>query len=274
MYPEFFHIGSFPIRAYGLLLALAFFSGVLYLQKVSKRDGKDFDTMLTVAYIMIFGGIVGARLAYILFHLADFSGNWGATFNPFANGQFGISGLNLQGGMILGLLGAFVYLKKKKLPIFDIFDYFMPAFGIGLAFGRMGCFFNGCCFGIPTDLPWAIMFPKDSIPYSLFGQTTLHPTQIYSALYGLIIFFLLHRILKKRKFPGQAVAITMMLEAAFRAAIEPFRYYEGAMYFSLGGVDITYNYVMALMLMITGLLIYIKQSKVNSDGEVPEIVGT
>ncbi len=270
MFPEFFHIGPVPIRAYGLLLALAFFSGVLYLQKVSKRDGKDFDSMLTVAYIMIFGGIIGARLAYILFHLEDFYGNWGATFNPFGNGQFGISGLNLQGGMILAIVGAFIYLKKKKLPIFDFFDYFTPAFGIGLAFGRMGCFFNGCCFGIPTDLPWAIMFPENSIPRSIFGETALHPTQIYSALYGILLFFLLHYILKNRKFPGQAVAITLMLEAAFRASIEPFRYYEGAMYFSVNGINITYNYVMAFMLMITGLVIYLKQRKANGDS--PKII--
>ncbi len=259
MLPEFFQIGPFPIRAYGLMLALAFFSGVMYLSWVSKRDKKDFEMLLNVSYIMIFGGIIGARLAYILFHIPEFSGNWGATFNPFSNGQFGISGLNLQGGMILAIVGAFAYLKWKKLKIFDIFDYFTPAFGIGLAFGRMGCYFNGCCFGNPTELPWGLTFPEGSIPHSIYGALALHPTQIYSAMYGLFIFFLLHRILKKRAFHGQAVAITLILEAAFRASIEPFRYYESAMYFSIGSVDITYNYLMAFLLMTAGVVIYLTQ---------------
>ena len=66
MYPELFHIGPIPIRSYGVMLVISFFAGVLYMKYVSKRYNKSFETYLNIAYIMIFGGIIGARLAYVL----------------------------------------------------------------------------------------------------------------------------------------------------------------------------------------------------------------
>ena len=60
------------------------------------------------------------------------------------------------------------------------------ALGIGIT--RIGCFLNGCCFGTPTDQPWGVAFPKGSIPWHIFGDTHLHPSQLYSSLYGLGLF--------------------------------------------------------------------------------------
>ncbi|RKX19787.1 MAG: prolipoprotein diacylglyceryl transferase [Candidatus Zixiibacteriota bacterium] len=257
MYPELFHIGPIPIRSYGVMLALAFFIGVWYVRGMTKRDGKSFESFLTIAYIMIFGGVIGGRLSYVLFHLDEFSNNWSATFNPFANEQFGIAGLNLYGGILLALLGTWVYCKLKDISVLEVLDYFSPALGIGIAVGRIGCFLNGCCFGTPTELPWGISFPVGSIPYSIFGDLHLHPSQIYSSLYGLGLFILLHYLLKHRKFPGFPVGILLMVESVFRIAIEYVRYYEDAMYFSIGDISITYNYLIAISLFILGLMILI-----------------
>ena len=154
MYPELFHIGPITIRSYGLMLALSFFVGVLYIYLMARRDNKPFDRFLNVAYIMIFGGIVGARLFYVLFHLDEFAGNWTSSFNPFGSGQFGIAGLNMYGGIVLAVIGSFLYCRWRRLSTLDVFDYFAPTVGIGLGVGRIGCFLNGCCFGTPTDLPW------------------------------------------------------------------------------------------------------------------------
>ena len=261
MYPELFHIGPITIRSYGLMLAVAFFLGVLYVRRVTSRDDKPFEPFLTVAYVMIFGGIIGARLFYVLLHLEEFAGNWTSSFNPFGSDEFGIAGLNVYGGVVVAIIGTFVYCHFQKISTLEMFDYFAPTLGLGLALARIGCFLNGCCFGTPTDLPWGISFPPGSIPYAVYFDVHLHPSQLYSSLYGLGLFLLLHFVMKRRQFVGQIVALMFMIEAVFRFAIEYVRYYEEEMLFHLDGIHPTYNQVMSLALFLLGLGIYIYQWK-------------
>ena len=261
MHPELFSIGPVHIRSYGLMLAISFLLGVWYVRWATRRHGKPFEPFLTLAYIMTIGGIVGARLFYVVFHLEEFAGNWSATFNPFGSGKFGIAGLNLYGGVVVAVVGSFVYARLKKYSALDMFDYFAPTLGLGLVFTRIGCFLNGCCFGTPTDLPWGISFPEGSLPYFIYGTDHLHPSQIYSSLYGLLLLILLHWVLQHRRFVGQAVALLFMLEAVFRHAIEYVRYYESEMHFDLIGMHPTYNQVVSVSLFVLGLVIYIYQRK-------------
>ncbi|MFC1475255.1 prolipoprotein diacylglyceryl transferase [Candidatus Zixiibacteriota bacterium] len=261
MLPELFQIGSLPIRAYGLMLAISFFLGVWYVKKITQRDNKPFEIYLTIAYIMILGGVIGARLFYVLFHLGEFSGHWFDSINPFSGSEFGIAGLNLYGGVIVAVVGTYVYCRFKKISILEVFDYFSPTLGIGLAFTRIGCFLNGCCFGTPTELPWGISFPFGSIPYSIFGNTHLHPSQIYSSLYGVLLFVLMHYMMKRKKFTGQLVAVLFMIEALFRFIIEYVRYYENAMFIQIGSWQPTYNHLMSISLFLLGLGIYLWQYK-------------
>ena len=261
MYPELFHIGPIAIRSYGLMMALAFFAAVLYVWRVALRDGKPFERFLTIAYIMIFGGIIGARLFYVLLHLEEFAGNWTSSFNPFGSDKFGIAGLNVYGGVIVAIIGTFVYCRWRKISTLEVFDYFSPAFGLGLGIARIGCFLNGCCFGTPTDLPWGVSFPLGSIPYAVYFDAPLHPSQLYTSLYGFGLFFLLHFMMKRRRFVGQIVALLFMIEAVFRFAIEYVRYYEEEMHLHVSGLDTTYNQVMSLALFLLGLGIYIYQWK-------------
>jgi len=261
MYPELFHIGPIPIRSYGLALAISFLLGVYYIYRAAERDSKPFNWFLTIAYIMIFGGIIGARLAYVLLHLAEYHNNWSAVFNPFHSGHFGIAGLNLYGGMLLAIAGTYAYCRIRKLPVLEVFDYFAPTIGIGIAVTRIGCFLNGCCFGTPTDLPWGVQFPVGSIPYAVYGNQPIHPAQLYSSLYGIILFVLLHYLIKRKMFNGQLVAVLFMVEAVFRFAIEYVRYYEEAMVFSLGSIQPTYNQIISVSLFLLGLGIYLYRRK-------------
>lgn len=261
MYPELFNIGPLPVRSYGLALAISFFLGVWYIKYLTEKYNKPFEQFLTIAYIIIIGGVVGARLFYVVTHLDDFSGNLLRAFNPFSGDQFGIAGLNLYGGVILALIGIWVYCRLKNISILEVFDFFSPTLGLGLAVTRLGCFLNGCCFGTPTDLPWGVSFPERSIPSYVFGDTHLHPAQIYSSLYGLGIFVLLHFMMKGRKFAGQLIAILFMVEALFRYAIEYVRYYEPEMHFSFLGMNPTYNHVISIGLFLTGAIIYVTQMK-------------
>jgi len=258
MYPELFHIGPMPVRAFGVGLALSFLLGVWYVRRVTARDGKPFETYLVFAYLMIFGGVIGARLSYALLHWSDFSDNLLAIFNPFHSGQFGIAGLNLYGGILLAIGASIVYARLKKLSVLEVFDYFAPTVGLGIGISRIGCFLNGCCFGTPTDLPWGVGFPIGSIPYYVFGTQHLHPAQIYSSLYGLGLFLALHLMMRRKQFAGQVVAVLLMAEAVFRFAIEYVRYYETEMHFALWGMHPTWNQVVSWGLFIAGLAIYIR----------------
>jgi len=266
MYPELFHIGPLPVRAYGLMLAISFILGVLYIKHVVERDKRPFEPYLTIATLMILGGVVGARLFYVVFHLEEFAGHWTAVINPFHEGQFGIAGLNLYGGVLLALVATIWYCRRTKLSVLETFDYFSPTLGIGLAVTRIGCFLNGCCYGVPTTLPWGVRFPDGSIPDFVFHGQYLHPTQIYSSLYGLLLFVLLNWMLPRKKFTGQLVAILFMAEATFRFVIEDIRYYENEMKFDLGGGTVTYNQVISVALFIAGLLIFAVQRRRAASG--------
>jgi phosphatidylglycerol:prolipoprotein diacylglycerol transferase len=257
MFPELFRIGPLTIKAFGLGLALSFLLGVLYVRRMATRDGKPFEPYLAFAYIMIFGGVVGARLSYVALHWADFSDNLAAIFNPFQSGQFGIAGLNLYGGILLAIAGSIAYARLKGISVLEVFDYFAPTVGLGLGVSRIGCFLNGCCFGTPSDLPWAVEFPVGSIPWSVFGAQHLHPSQIYSSLYGLLLFLGLHYMLKHKLFMGQIVAVLLMAEAVFRFVIEYVRYYESEMHFQFLGMHPTYNQLVSWGLFIAGAAIFV-----------------
>jgi phosphatidylglycerol---prolipoprotein diacylglyceryl transferase len=261
VYPELFHIGPIPIRSFGVMMAFSFLFGVLYILKISRRDGKPFDQYLTVAYLMIFSGLVGARLAYVLFHLEEFDGKWLDIINPFHPGQFGIAGLNLYGGVLLAILATIVYCRIYKIPVLELFDYFAPTLGLGIGVSRIGCFLNGCCFGTPTDLPWGIKFPAGSIPTFIFGDAHIHPAQIYSSIYGFGLFIALHFLLKRRAFVGQVVAVLFMSEAVFRYLIENVRYYESEMIIHLGSTTITYNQIISAGLFAIGIGLYLIQRR-------------
>ncbi|NOY88978.1 MAG: prolipoprotein diacylglyceryl transferase [FCB group bacterium] len=261
MYPVLFHIGPIPIRSYGVMLALAFIFGMLYVRHQAKVYNKPLRPFLFITYLLILGGVVGARLFYVLFHLSEFSHHWFNTINPFAYGGYGIAGLNLYGGIVTAVIVAYFYCRLTKISVLETFDIFAPAFGLGLGIARIGCFLNGCCFGTPTNLPWGVSFPVGSIPYYVFQNIHLHPSQLYSSLYGLFLFFLLNYLMKRKKFNGQLVALLFMIEAVFRFAIEYVRYYESAMYFSLGRIHPTYNQVFSISLFLLGLAIYIHQKR-------------
>lgn len=262
MFRTIIDLGPISIHSYGLMLAIAFFSSVWFVKKRCPSEKLPFEKMLSVAYLLIFGGIIGGRLGYVLLHMSDFSDNLLSSINPFQGDRFGIAGLNLYGGILLAVLAAILYLKIKKLPLLAVVDLFAPTLGLGIGIARIGCFLNGCCFGTPTDLPWGVTFPEHTIPYSVFGAIAVHPAQLYTSGYGLLLFFILYRILKNKKFDGQVLAVLFMLESVFRFLIEYVRYYESEMKFTLMGTEPTYNQVVSLVLFTAGLVLYLRAPRV------------
>lgn len=259
MCPELFHIGDFAVRAYGLALALSFLIGLWLIDREARLLGLNPDAIVNLGFVLIIFGVIGGRLGFVLYHWSDYADNPLDIINPFQAGQIGISGLNLQGGLIGGFVAGLLYLRWKKLPWVAALDAVAPSVGFGIFVSRIGCYLNGCCFGTPTDGPFGVHFPDHSAPHAVFGDSAVHPTQLYSSAYGLLLFLFLLWINRRRYRVGRATGLFFVAESAARLAIEPLRYYEDAMWVTLAGFDITYNVVAAVIMFVIGVFFLVRR---------------
>ena len=161
MYPELFKLPflDVTVKTYGAIMVLGFMLAVLTLRKMSRRVGEDPEHITNAALYALITGVVGARIFYILHHFSDFQGNFGAMFAIWQGG------LEFLGGFILGFIVVCYYLFKHKLSLKRFLDMLGVALLLGLAFGRIGCFFSGCCFGEPTNAACGVRFPYGSPSY-------------------------------------------------------------------------------------------------------------
>ncbi|MBR3627965.1 MAG: prolipoprotein diacylglyceryl transferase [Elusimicrobia bacterium] len=202
MYPELFSIGKFTIYTYGVLVALGFFIGMQYIVRyskniISKQQIYDF------LFYVILVGIIGARIFYVFLDMSYYLSH------PLEIIQVWKGGLVYYGGFAAVLIFAFFYCKYKKFNIVKLVDIFAPALALGHFFGRIGCFFSGCCYGKNTDCFLAIAHK--------------HPTQLYEALGNLIIFFILNKFLQQKHKDGYVFVLYMLLYSILRFGVEFFR---------------------------------------------------
>ena len=262
MHPEIFSIGPLTIRAYGVMLFISFIVGLFFVRARAKPRGIDPDFTINLAFLVIIAGVLGSRLFYVFYHWSEFSGHLLDIINPFGEGgTIGIAGLNLYGGLICALLAGVLYIRKKKAPVWQTMDLFAPAIALGTFFTRIGCYLNGCCFGQQCSLPWGVHFPEGSIPYSVFQDVAIHPTQIYMSLFGLVLFLFLYFLDKRKHFPGMIFSVFLIFEALFRFLVEFVRYYESAMIPNLFGMELTWNHLVAAILFTVGIVLFFQLKK-------------
>lgn len=228
MIRELFHIGSFSVSPFGLMLVFAFLVSYLQLRWGMKRlgvgDEEDASALVFAAGV---GGIVGAKVYYaILFH------DWHLLFDR--------SGLVWYGGFVLGAAGVLWTMRHRRLPGWPMADIAAPALAIGYGVGRIGCFLVGDDYGRPTDLPWGVRFPVGlpettagnlrelfhvAIPDSVPDSTLLrvHPTQLYETAMAVAIWGIAMWMFRRRLQPG-AIALTVLaLLAVERFLVEILR---------------------------------------------------
>jgi len=217
MHPVLIEFGFMDLKifTYGLLVATGFFSGILLAARWAKQDGLDQQRILDLCFYIAISALVGGRLLYIIVEYRYFLAN------PVEVLKFWKGGLVFYGGLIGAVAMAWFYMVKHQLPIWRVADVLAPCIAIGQAVGRWGCFFAGCCYGAPTDVPWAITFtdPKSLAPLNI----ALHPTQIYLSLNALIIFGILVWLRKHKKFEGQVFWMYGILYSIGRFIIEFYR---------------------------------------------------
>lgn len=154
------------VRGYGVMLLIGMSSAVALAAHRARKAGIHPDHIFSLAFWMVVAGIAGARLYYVVEFWDEFVGDGQSTWAVLqAISQVHKGGLVVYGSLIGGFAAAVVYIRRAKLPLLAMGDLIAPSLVLGLAFGRIGCLLNGCCFGHACQLPWSISFPKDSPPY-------------------------------------------------------------------------------------------------------------
>lgn len=217
MIQEIFHIGSFSISPFGVMLVLAFIGSYLQLlgglRRLGIGDDEDASALVFAAGV---GGIVGAKLYYAALYR-----DWHLLFDR--------SGLVWYGGFILGTLGVIWVVRRRKLPAWRVVDAATPALALGYGIGRIGCFLVGDDYGRPTDLPWGVAFPvglpettarvmRDTFHYAIpptvpdEALVRVHPTQLYETLIALAIWVVGVRLLRSASpaAPAGRVALPVL----------------------------------------------------------------
>ncbi|MHC4282481.1 MAG: prolipoprotein diacylglyceryl transferase [Planctomycetota bacterium] len=161
MYPELFKIPyiDWPLPTYGLMMVIGFIFAAFVIRRLSLHITDNLQVITNACLYCLIAGVVGARLFYVIHHFGQFRGRWLSVFAVW------YGGLEFLGGVILAIVVLLFYLRRHKLSIRHYFDILAIGLMLGLAFGRIGCFLKGDCFGKPTDVLWAVRFPYGSDPY-------------------------------------------------------------------------------------------------------------
>lgn len=218
------------IKFYGLIIAFGFLLAVLFGGRTAYKWKIDLNKMVDVLIFGTLGGIVGARLYYVIFEWSYYSGHLSEI--P----QIWKGGLAIYGGLIGGLLAAFFTCRKNGLNFYKLLDMCAMSFLIGQGIGRWGNYTNQEAFGTNTNMPWG-MYSDKVEAYLIDHQLELadkginvdtlmpvHPTFLYESLWCIIGFFIIYYIMKKHyKFAGQLMLCYGVIYGAERAVVEGFR---------------------------------------------------
>jgi phosphatidylglycerol:prolipoprotein diacylglycerol transferase len=227
VYPFLIHFGRFTITGYGIMLMAAFLMAGWVFAKELQRVGKDSTIAWDSVVFAVIGGLLGGKIYYaLLVH------DWSALFSR--------GGLVWYGGFIGGVTAVSAYVWWKKLSIPAMGDLVAPGLAVGYAVGRVGCFLVGDDYGVPTTMPWGVIFPMGSPPTTARNLMqdfhvalppgtppeelfAVHPTQLYEVFIALAIFLLLWRTRRHRHAPGWLLGVYLALTGMERMFVEIFR---------------------------------------------------
>jgi phosphatidylglycerol:prolipoprotein diacylglycerol transferase len=229
LFPKLITIGSFFLPTYGVLVALGFLAGLWVTVRLARKSGMSGELITNLAVYCALGGLIGAKILMIIF-------DWGDPQKPpiFSVATLQAAGV-WQGGLVLAILVAILYIRQNKLPFLETFDAFAPGVALGHAIGRIGCFAAGCCWGNECSLPWAVTFhnPEAAELTGVPLGKALHPSQLYEMLTELALFGFLYWRYGRPHSPGKIMGMYLVLSSIARFLIEFTRYHEQGLHFGL-----------------------------------------
>lgn len=203
-------IGPITIHMYGLMIAIGFMMALFMTLRRGKKKDFDEDIIYGIFFCAIIGGMLGTRLLYYIVELPHIIEDPSILWD-FSHGYV------VYGGIIGGVLASMVYCRKKKAEFLSYFDLVMPAVSLAQGFGRIGCFFAGCCYGRETDAWYGIVFQNSDIAPN---GVKLIPTQLISSAGDFIICGLLLLYASKKPKTGRVACMYMLLYGVGRFAVE------------------------------------------------------
>ncbi len=261
MHPVLVDMGWFQIRSYGFLLAISFLAGIYLAGYRAKRAGVNSQLILDLSVYIILASVVGSRLLYVLFHLNEYS-------SPLEVFALWRGGATFYGGLVLAVLVSYFFINRKKLSFLTVADIVAPSLALGVAITRVGCFLSGCCYGKPTLCAWGVHFP----PYSDAARSAaeaahelgvanlgVHPTQLYSSGYGVVIFaavLLAEKYLRQKK--GAVFGLFLVLYGVARFVVDFFRFYEEN---ARGLFSLTISQYISAGLFLAGAVLLLRRTK-------------
>lgn len=209
MHNELFSIGPVTIYGYGAMIGIGVLCCIWMGMYRAKKYGMKEEAVLDIAIYGLLAGFLGAKLLYVIVE-------W-KTFLKDPMSVLGSEGFVVYGGIIMGVLAAIIYCKKKGYVFLEYFDLLCASIAIAQGFGRIGCFLAGCCYGRVTESALGVVFPAGSLAPS---GVKLLPTQLFSSAGDFGIMFALLWHFKRRKHVGDTGYTYMLLYGIGRFFIE------------------------------------------------------
>ena len=217
MDPVFIEIFGRPIYWYGVMTALGFLAAVAHWAWLGRNEPRPEGIASELGIWVMVGGILGARIAYIA---ANFDQQF--RHNLLDVVRIDKGGLVYYGGFIGATLGIMLLARLRRQPLWDFGDFVITAVPLGHAIGRIGCFLNGCCYGKPSALPWAIhRHPLAEGGHAELNAAGLvHPTQLYECAFNVAVYLLLLRQYRRKRRDGTVFALYLILYPSGRFLLE------------------------------------------------------
>jgi phosphatidylglycerol:prolipoprotein diacylglycerol transferase len=251
VHPVFLQLGPLAIHTYGVLVALAFLFGLMWAARRAKRKGLDPAIVSDLGVWLILAAMVGAKLFHIIFCWDEFITAWRAEGLKSLR-----EGFVFYGGFLGASVATAAFVRQRHVPLWPLADAFAPAVALGHVLGRLGCFFNGCCYGYPSDVALAVRFPTGHIMHS----APVHPTQLYEVAANLLILAGLLIWERRPRVAGQLWWLYVLAYGVARFAIE---FWRGDYPTHWAGV-LTAGHAVAAAMVLTAVVALTAQAKHRS----------
>lgn len=249
-------LGPLTIHWYGVLVAAGFLAGLWTASRRAPLAGIAGERIAELGPWLILGTLVGARGFYVAAYWREFFAHqpWWEMLAVHHGG------LIFYGGLLGASLVVVLFARRKGIPLWNLADVLAPSVALGHALGRVGCLMNGCCYGRPTGLPWAVCYPAghETFPKGAGAATPVHPVQLYEAGLNLGLYAALAWLFGRRNFEGQVFAGYLICYAVLRAFVESFRGDYAMRY--LGGL-VTPGQLISAIVLAAGMTLYWKQRR-------------
>lgn len=256
-------IERLPVFGYGAALVAGVVGSMWVGSRRAKLVGVDPQFARDLTIWLVLSGVVGSRLFHVIQHRARVFADCQTLMDYVkATVMLPDGGLTLYGGLIVASLTYLWICRHNKVPAVRFADAAVPAVFIGIAFGRMGCFLNGCCYGGRSELPWAVSFPSGSaawsalvargfLPETALQTMSLHPTQVYSTINALVLAALTAAYYRHRRGDGSVVALALITYPLSRFGLEIIRWDESGQL----GTGLTISQLVSLGVVGLGLVL-------------------